>query len=236
MSNIKKLKHPYGYVANSIINDKTLSYNAKGIYLYILSKPDEWDFSHKRIAQDSITSEYSVRKAIKELEDANLLTRTKLSNGRVMYQVTDPVQEKVTTKTRSSFSEQSQKMNTQTANPQVAKDGGISKKEYKVIKNKSNTDTSNEVAMVIKLFEKLDPKNRTYYGNKTQRAKAKFLLEEHGIDKIEKLIDVYLKFKGDRFLPSISSPYEMVEKWSKLADFFQRKQSEQNELVDKWIF
>jgi len=101
---------------------------------------------------------------------------------------------------------------------------------------KDNTTNSDEVARTIRLFEKLDPKNKTYYGNKTQRAKAEFLLEEYGFDKVERLIDVYLQLKGEKFLPSITSPYEMVEKWQKLGEFFKRKQSDQNELADKWIF
>lgn len=101
--------------------------------------------------------------------------------------------------------------------------------------NKDNNNTSNEVAMVIKLFEKLDVKNKTYYRNKTQRAKAQFLLDEYGYDKVAELIDVYLQFKDERFLPSISNPHEMVEKWSKLGDFFRRKQSEKNELAKRWI-
>jgi hypothetical protein len=100
---------------------------------------------------------------------------------------------------------------------------------------KDNTTTSNEVAKVIKLFEKIDVKNKTYYNHKTQRAKAQFLLDEHGYDKLAELVDIYLQFKDEKYLPSISSPYEMVEKWSKLGDFFRRKQADKNELAKKWI-
>ena len=101
--------------------------------------------------------------------------------------------------------------------------------------NKDNNNSGDDIAYVIKLFEKIDIKNKTYYGNKTQRAKVQFLIDHHGVDKIETLIDVYLKVKGDRFLPSISSPYEMVDKWSKLEDYFRRKKSDQDDLSDSWI-
>lgn len=102
--------------------------------------------------------------------------------------------------------------------------------------NKDNNTSSNEVANMIKLFEKLDIKNKTYYSNKTQRAKAKFLIEHHGVEKISNIIDVILKVKGDRFLPSISSPYDLVEKWSKLEDYFRRKKTDSDELANKVIF
>jgi len=62
---------------------------------------------------------------------------------------------------------------------------------------KDNTTNSNEVASVIKLFEKLDIKNKTYYANKTQRDKAKFLLEHHGLEKVSDIIDIILKLKGE---------------------------------------
>lgn len=95
--------------------------------------------------------------------------------------------------------------------------------------------TSNEVAYVIKLFEKLDIKNKNYYNHTTQRKSAEFLLKEHGVDTLTKVIDVYVGCKGDRFLPSISSPYEMVEKWSKLEDYFRRKKSDEDELQGDMI-
>jgi len=104
-----------------------------------------------------------------------------------------------------------------------------------ITNNKNNKDKSNEVAEMIKLFEKIDTKNKTYYANKTQRAKASFLLEEYGIGKVGSIIEVYLKCKGDRFLPGISSPYDMVEKMSKLEDYFLRKKADQDEVNDNLI-
>jgi hypothetical protein len=102
--------------------------------------------------------------------------------------------------------------------------------------NKDNNHTSNDVAYVIRLFEKLDIKNKMYYKNRTQRAKAQFLIKEYGIERIEKIIGVYLKCKGDRFLPSISSPHDLVEKWSKLSDYFQRMKSDKDKIANNVIF
>ena len=101
--------------------------------------------------------------------------------------------------------------------------------------NNKDNNNCNGCISIIKLFEKLDAKNKTYYGNKTQRAKAEFLLKEYGYDKVAELIDVYLAFKSEKYLPSISSPHDMVEKWSKLGDFFRRRQADNNEMAKKWI-
>lgn len=258
MRNFKKLKHPYGYVANSIINDKNLTYTAKGVYLYILSKPDNWDFSQQRIAEDSTTSEYSVRKAIKELENNNLLEREKLSNGRIIYSVKDPVQECIIQKTNTTSGSKSQKTNTQPANTQPAKTGGISKKELKVRKSISNKDLSKsedlqekglsrEISQIIKDLEEIDIKNKNYYKNKTQRKACLFLIDHYGYINVRGIIRFY-KYalaqkehpnfevrKEYKFLPELYSPYDFQEKWKKLGSFVKRAKENREQFVDNLV-
>ena len=101
-----RLKHPYGYVANTVINSKELSFQTKGVYLYILSKPNEWDFSAERISSDSTTSEYLVLQSLVELEGAGLLIREKQPNGRVTYHIVDPVTESIVTKSQNPRSQE----------------------------------------------------------------------------------------------------------------------------------
>ena len=105
METTSKLIHPYGYVANVIINSPDVSFEAKGVYLYLNSKPDRWDFSAKRIAQDSTTSLYAVQKSLKELEDIGLLVREKQPSGRVIYHITDPASDHTISKSQNSPSQ-----------------------------------------------------------------------------------------------------------------------------------
>lgn len=87
----KKLKQPFGYAAVTIINDENLSLKAKGLYLYLLSKPDAWDFSADRIAKQNSDERKSIDSGLKELEAAGLLVRERLSSGRMVYHITDPL-------------------------------------------------------------------------------------------------------------------------------------------------
>jgi len=48
-------------VPNELINDKSVSFKAKGLYAYIHSKPNGWEFSSERIAQESSDGRDSVR-------------------------------------------------------------------------------------------------------------------------------------------------------------------------------
>lgn len=63
-----RVQNRFGVVPNDLLNDKTISLKAKGLFAYIQSKPDDWDFSSERIALDHTDGRDSVRSAIIELE------------------------------------------------------------------------------------------------------------------------------------------------------------------------
>jgi hypothetical protein len=46
---IEKAGVNYTQVSNVVLSNKKLSWKAKGIYAYLFSKPDDWDFSTKRM-------------------------------------------------------------------------------------------------------------------------------------------------------------------------------------------
>ena len=83
-----------------------------------------------------------------------------------------------------------------------------------------------EGAEIIKAFEDVDVKNKRYYKNTTQREACDFLISEYGIEKVLKVIEILPKTNQQTHFPSITSPYELVEKWQKLKDAFPRKGGE----------
>lgn len=76
------VKERFGLAPSSVLNDKTLTFKAKGIYTYIQSKPDGWEFSAERIARQGLDKITSIRSGLKELENAGLLIRKKTQNDR----------------------------------------------------------------------------------------------------------------------------------------------------------
>lgn len=81
-------------------------------------------------------------------------------------------------------------------------------------------------AEVLKAFEEVDAKNKTSYANKTQRGAADFLLQEHGLDKILKVIALLPKTNQLAYFPTITSPYDLKEKWTKLESAMVKKKGE----------
>lgn len=69
--NIMKISVPdkYGVIPNHILRDKRISLKAKGLWAYIQSKPDNWDFSAERIARECTDGKDGIRSGLKELEE-----------------------------------------------------------------------------------------------------------------------------------------------------------------------
>jgi len=70
----------YWSIPNSILNNEELSLKAKWLFWYIQSKPDDWDFSAERIAQNHKDWIDSVMAWLKELEINWFLERIKYKN------------------------------------------------------------------------------------------------------------------------------------------------------------
>lgn len=89
-------------------------------------------------------------------------------------------------------------------------------------------------AEVIKAFEAVDPKNKKYYGNKTQRAACDFLIEEYGLEEVLKRIPYLIQTNKIQYFPTITTPVHLRDKWVQLQDAVQRKRGELKANQPKW--
>lgn len=78
MSYINKsfLTENFSTLPNEVANNPSLSFKAKGILWYLLSKPSDWKAYIKEVAQNSKDGVKSVRSGIKELIDSGYVVRT----------------------------------------------------------------------------------------------------------------------------------------------------------------
>ena len=66
---------PYTQIANMVLNDPLLSFRAKGVLVYLLSKPPDWKAIEADIVKHTAEGRHAVRTAIKELLDVGYLKR-----------------------------------------------------------------------------------------------------------------------------------------------------------------
>jgi len=70
-------------VAHSILKDRSLTDEARGLLIYLMSKPEGWIFTVGRIARHKHLSEAKVRRALRLIEGAGYLQRMPVrKNGR----------------------------------------------------------------------------------------------------------------------------------------------------------
>jgi len=96
-SNIRKLKSGFTQIPNKLLRNNIISLKAKGLFCYLQSRPDDWQFSSVRMAKIIKEGIDSIQSGLKELEEHNYLERIKLANGRMIYSLRLPGKNKPNT-------------------------------------------------------------------------------------------------------------------------------------------
>ena len=91
MNRTKKSEVPFAQIANIVLNDPNLTFKAKGIYAYMISKPDNWNFTIQSIASQVKDGKASIQAGIKELKESGWITYIKFKNGSGVYLIRNDV-------------------------------------------------------------------------------------------------------------------------------------------------
>ena len=91
MNRTKKSKVPFAQIANIVLNDPDLSFKAKGIYAYMISKPDNWNFTIRSMAAQVKDGVASIQAGIKELKDSGWVKYIKYKDGSGVYLIRNDV-------------------------------------------------------------------------------------------------------------------------------------------------
>jgi hypothetical protein len=74
---IKKQMVRFGRTPNELLNNANISLKAKGLFAYIESKPDDWEFSVESLKHQLKESTGAITAGLHELEDSGFLKRDK---------------------------------------------------------------------------------------------------------------------------------------------------------------
>ena len=78
----------YTIMSNHHLRDKKLSYKAKGLLSFMLSLPEDWDYSINGLVKVSKEGKKAIRAMLEELEENHYLIRKRiqLKNGQFDYE------------------------------------------------------------------------------------------------------------------------------------------------------
>lgn len=87
MENNKTKKHKINYsqISNDLLNDKTLSLKAKGLYSFMFSKPDDFNFTIRSLSKLLFEGQRSIMATLQELKVKGWVTYTKFPDGSGEY-------------------------------------------------------------------------------------------------------------------------------------------------------
>jgi len=76
----------YTCIANEILRDSRLSFEARGVAAYLLTMPDGWQINSNQLAQQSPAGATVIRRVLRELDKTGYLTRQRhRSNGGTFF-------------------------------------------------------------------------------------------------------------------------------------------------------
>ena len=77
---IKEYTNKFTVISNNEVQDKRLSWKARGIFSYLWSMPDNWDFYETEVAKHAPDGRDSLRSGLMELEEHGYLKRERVRN------------------------------------------------------------------------------------------------------------------------------------------------------------
>jgi hypothetical protein len=93
--------------------------------------------------------------------------------------------------------------------------------------NTDETSSSEEIPLLIKEFEKINPASKKFYGNTTQRKACEDLIANYGMERVVSVVQKTLpRTNGIQYFPTITTPLQLFEKWATLESKIKQYQSE----------
>lgn len=194
-------------------NHKRTEYMTNGQIIHI--KEGQLLTGRKLLAEGTGIPETTIERILKVLESEHQIEQQKTTKYRLITIVKWDTYQKVDSTSDSKRTTNGQQTDT-------------NKNVKKVKKEKNNPASQDDalVSSVIKAFEEVDPKNKGYYGNTTQRAACSFLIAEYGLEEVLKRVKVLPRTNKVPYFPSITTPYQLKEKWVQLQDKVDQKRGE----------
>lgn len=93
-----RLADNFTIISNAVLNDDRLSFRARGVLMWLLSKPADWRTRSEAIADQSPTEgRDAIRTAMRELETLGYLVRVKAQDGRGRWSTLQTIYEEPVT-------------------------------------------------------------------------------------------------------------------------------------------
>jgi len=207
----KNADNPFVMMDKRPLEKPYLSWKAKGLLAYLLSRPDDWTVRLGDLVKRSTDGEYATRQAIKELESAGHITKTQERKDGQFAEVVYTVYE------------QPLRGNPQAGNPQAE---NLALTNTNVTK-KDNTNTRDWKKLRQEAQERKDNKpDKSIVDAYVEAAQSEGMQKSNRYDAILSQIGVALNIYVD---------FKRWEQFIKFVDTRQQKHNESLDVFFRWL-
>jgi len=182
VKSIVRIKKETNFVVmdKSFLNDTTLSWKAKGIMAYMLSKPDDWTFYIDELIKHATDGKASFRSGFKELRESGYVQRIQKRDDDGTFTWETIVYEQPHT-------DFPQVDNPQVEKPQVDNRPLLNNDSTK---NDSTKNDSKDIVEIVTYLNDVANKNYRHTTRKTQSLIRARMNEGFTVDDFKKVIDI----------------------------------------------
>lgn len=180
-------KDNFTIISNSVLKNANLTLKAKGLYAYMWSLPDDWDYSVAGLTKVLKEGKDAINEALKELEREGYLVRTILRSGGKFSDMDYILPE---TPQRVPFTENPQAEKPFTENPQ------------QINTNKTNKEKKKDPLPTVEGEQALPEKKRSY----TE------ILSAEDNKYVREALEKFIKYcRGKNYTPKVTTVTEFAK-------------------------
>lgn len=224
------------------LEDPEMSYRAKGLLAYCMSKPDDWTFYNKQLEKASKDGRDGVQSALKELKEKGYMKRIPAHDEKgkftgwetLIYETPLPPEKRETRKTgKPNDGETERRENRMTGKPNDGKtaptNNECTNNDFTNNDFTNNEITNNKYFYVVQYLNDLAERNFKHTTQKTKSQINARLNDGYTVEDIINVIDYKVKeWKGDKKMEEYLRPFTLFgTKFENYYDQMKRDQPKQ---------
>lgn len=185
--------------------------------------PEEWD------ACISILEKFERMRMIKKNENWSIEITNWSKRQESAMTVTERVRKYRIKQKKKEVNETDVTKGNETANDRI-EENRIEKNRRESLRREEDNSSEmiSQVNEFINLFKNTNPSYKKFFANKTQRLACERLLEVHGFEKLEKILKLLPKSNTTPYMPTITTPLQLEDKFGQLASAWLKKKNNEN--------
>ena len=169
----------------------------------------------KQLSHETGISPTTVERILNMLENEHQIGQQKTTKYRLITIINWTTYQKKDSKTDSKRTASGQQADTNKNDKNVR------------MKEENTSEQSSQVGELIDLFKEVNPSYKKLFANKTQRLACKRLLENNDFEKLKKIISFLTKSNTTEYMPVITTPVQLEDKFGQLAASWQKLKNKQ---------